>query len=118
MAKLLGFFLLLSGSAFSYTVSSTKYLTDGSQADVQAACSAALDNGSITVVIPHGTRTLTINRSLALAGAHATGVKIYNYNASSDMISATASANGQINIYWLISRGSGPLSFLMSVYPG
>ncbi|MBV9274756.1 MAG: VCBS repeat-containing protein, partial [Verrucomicrobia bacterium] len=104
MAKLFGFFLL-SGTAFSYTISGNKYLTDGSQADVQAACSAAPDNGSIVVVIPDGSfnwsGTLTINRSLTLTGADATGVKIYNDNASGDMISATASANGHINIYWL-----------------
>jgi hypothetical protein len=97
--------LLLCGSAFGYTVSGNTYKTNGSQSDVQAACSAAPDNGSITVVIPDGTfswtGTLTINHSVTLAGADATGVRIYNYNASGPMISATASANGNVNIYWL-----------------
>jgi hypothetical protein len=105
MVKLLVCFLLLSGTAFSYTVSGNQYLTNGSQADVQAACSAAPDNGSITVVIPVGnyywSGTLTITTSVTLAGADATGVTIYNENASSNMIDATASANGHINIYWL-----------------
>jgi hypothetical protein len=103
--KLVVCFLLLSGTAFSYTISGKKYLTDGSQADVQNACSAAPDDGSITVVIPDGTfswsGTLTITHSLTLAGADATGVTIQNYNAKSDMIDATSSAKGHINIYWL-----------------
>jgi uncharacterized protein (UPF0333 family) len=103
--KLVVCFLLLSGTAFSYTISGKKYLTDGSQADVQNACSAAPDDGSITVVIPDGTfswsGTLAITHSLTLSGADATGVHIQNFNASSDMIDATSSANGHINIYWL-----------------
>src|SRR6201998_4966064 len=103
--KLVVCFLLLSGTAFSYTISGKKYLTNGSQADVQSACSAAPDDGSITVVIPNGTfswsGTLTINHSLTLAGADATGVTIQNQNASSDMIDATSSAKGNVNIYWI-----------------
>jgi hypothetical protein len=114
--KLIVCFLLLPGTAFSYTISGKTYLTDGSQADVQNACSAAPDNGSITVVIPDGTfswsGTLTINHSLTLAGADAKGVTIQNHNANSNMIDATASANGHINIYWLnfidmANNGSG-----------
>ena len=42
-------------TAWSYTVSGTTYTTNGTQADVQAACSAAPDNGTVTVVIPNGT---------------------------------------------------------------
>ena len=97
--------LLLCGSAFGYKVSGTTYITNGSQSDVQAACSAAPDNGTITVLIPNGTYSwtgnLAITHSLTLAGASATGVTIKNNNASSDMIDATSSANGHINIYWL-----------------
>jgi hypothetical protein len=103
--KLVVCFLLLSGTAFSYTISGKKYLTDGSQSDVQNACSAAPDDGSITVVIPDGTfswsGTLTINHSLTLAGASSNGVVIQNANATTAMISAVSSANGNINIYWL-----------------
>ena len=57
------------------------------------------------VVIPNGTYswtgTLTVRKSLALAGASASGVIIQNNLASGDMISAKSSANGNINIYWL-----------------
>jgi len=120
--KLVVCFLLLSGTAFSYTISGKKYLTDGSQSDVQNACSAAPDDGSITVVIPDGTfswsGTLTINHSLTLAGADATGVKINNFNASGDMIDATASSNGHVNIYWLnavqMANNGGGRGFALS----
>src|SRR5271165_5530641 len=92
-------------TAWSYTVSGTTYTTDGTQADVQAACSAAPDNGTVTVVIPNGTYswsgTLTITHSLNLAGASSNGVVIQNANATSPMMTATSSANGNINIYWL-----------------
>jgi len=102
---ILAVLLFLAARLPGYTISGKKYLTDGSLADVQAACSAAPDNGSITVVIPDGTfswsGTLTIKTSLTLAGADATGVTINNYVASGDMIEATSSANGYINIYWL-----------------
>jgi hypothetical protein len=97
--------MLWAATSWSYTVSGNTYITNGSQADVQNACSAAPDNGSVTVVIPNGTfswsGTLTITHSLTLAGADATGVHILNFNASSDMINATASAHGHVNIYWL-----------------
>ncbi|MGA7128854.1 MAG: hypothetical protein WBZ19_21235, partial [Chthoniobacterales bacterium] len=97
--------LLLCGSAFGYKVSGTTYITNGSQSDVQAACSAAPDNGTITVLIPNGTYSwtgnLAITHSLTLAGASATGVTIKNNNASGAMIAATASPNGHINIYRL-----------------
>jgi hypothetical protein len=92
-------------TAWSYTVSGTTYTTNGTQADVQAACSAAPDNGTVTVVIPNGTYnwsgTLSITHSLNLAGASSNGVVIQNANATSLMISATSSAKGNINIYWL-----------------
>jgi hypothetical protein len=93
-------------TAWSYTVSGTTYTTNGTQADVQAACSAAPDNGTVTVVIPNGTYswsgTLTITNSLNLAGASSNGVVIQNTNGpTAVMISATSSANGNINIYWL-----------------
>jgi hypothetical protein len=105
MAKSIVCFLLLSGTAFSYTISGKTYLTDGSQADVQAACSAASDDGSVTVIIPNGTYSwsgnLTITNSLTLAGASSGGVTIKNNNASGDLIDATSSAHGHINIYWL-----------------
>src|SRR5271166_131850 len=102
------FLMLCASTAWAYTVSGTTYTTDGSQSDVQAACSAAPDNGTVTVVIPNGTYSwsgrLTISNSLTLAGQSATGVTINNNNATSNMISATSSANGHINIYWLNIR--------------
>jgi hypothetical protein len=103
---LLALVLICSGqSAWSYTVSGNTYTTNGSLADVQSACTAAPDNGSVTVLIPNGTYswsgTLTITRSLNLAGASSTGVIIRNTLASGDMIDATSSANGNVNIYWL-----------------
>jgi hypothetical protein len=98
--------LLLCGSAFGYKVSGTTYITDGSQSDVQAACSAAPNNGTITVQIPNGTYrwsgTLTITNSVNLAGASANGVVIQNANGpTATMITAVSPANGNINIYWL-----------------
>ena len=57
-------------TAWSYTASGRTYTTNGRQADVQAACSAAPDNGTVTVVIPNGTYswsgTLKITHSLIL----------------------------------------------------
>src|SRR5215831_8257262 len=98
-----GVLMFWARSARSYTVPGTTYTTNGSQSDVQAACSAAPDNGTVTVVIPNGTYswsgTLQITKSLTLAGQSATGVTIDNNNASGNMISATSSANGHINIY-------------------
>jgi hypothetical protein len=92
-------------TAWSYTVSGTTYTTNGTQADVQAACSAAPDNGTVSVVIPNGTYswsgTLTITHSLTLAGASSNGVVIQNSNATSPMILAVSSTHGNINIYWL-----------------
>jgi hypothetical protein len=93
-------------SAQAFVVSGSTYTTDGSQTDVQAACNAAPDNGTVTVVIPNGTYswsgTLTISRSLNLAGASAGGVTIGdNRTAAGYMLSAISSANGHINIYWL-----------------
>jgi hypothetical protein len=97
--------MFAASSAWSFTVSGTTYTTNGSQSDVQAACNAAPDNGTVTVVIPNGTYswtgTLTITKALTLAGASSTGVKINNNLASGAMISATAGTNGHINIYWL-----------------
>jgi hypothetical protein len=94
-----------ASSARSYTVSGTIYTTNGSQSDVQAACNAAPDNGTVTVIIPNGTYTwtgtLSITHSLTLAGQSAGGVIIRNNLVNGDMIDATASANGNINIYWL-----------------
>ena len=91
-------------TAWSYTVSGNTYTTNGSQSDVQAAVNAAPDNGSVTVVIPNGTYSwtgaLTITKSLALAGASASGVTINN-NFNGALITATSSVNGHINIYWL-----------------
>lgn len=97
-----------SSSAWSYTVSGTTYTTNGSQSDVQAACNAAPDNGTVTVIIPNGTYTwtgtLSITHSLTLAGQSAHGVIIRNNLVNGDMLDATASANGNINIYWLDIR--------------
>jgi hypothetical protein len=99
------FLILVAGSGWSFTVSGTTYTTNGSQSDVQAACNAAPDKGTATVVIPNGsyswTGTLTIRKSLSLAGASPTGVRINNNLVSGAMISATAGTAGHINIYWL-----------------
>jgi hypothetical protein len=101
----IAFLLLCASTAWSYTVSGTTYTTDGSQSDVQAACNAAPDNGTVTVVIPNGTYswpgTLSISKALTLAGASATGVTIKNNLVNGAMIAATAGSNGHINIYWL-----------------
>jgi hypothetical protein len=55
------------------------YLTNGSQADVQAACSAPPDDGTITVVIPNGTYSwagnLTITNSQGETVMKGTGVR-------------------------------------------
>jgi hypothetical protein len=109
-------------SGWSYSVSGTIYTTNGSQSDVQAACNAAPDNGTVTVVIPNGTYswtgTLTITKSLTLAGASASGVIIQNKLASGDMISAKSSANGNINIYWLdiqqVANNSGGYGYMIA----
>jgi hypothetical protein len=97
--------MLAADSVWSFTVSGTTYTTNGSQSDVQAACNAAPDKGTVTVVIPNGsyswTGNLTIRKSLSLAGASPTGVKISNNLASGAMISAIAGAAGHMNIYWL-----------------
>jgi len=97
--------MLWAATTWSYTVSGNTYKTNGSQADVQAACAAAPDDGAAIITIPAGTYdwsgTLTINKALTLAGASATGVNIRNDNSSGAMISATSSAHGHVNIYWL-----------------
>lgn len=119
---LLVVFILCASRAWSYSVSGTTYSTNGSQSDVQAACSAAPDNGSVTVVIPNGTYSwsgnLSINKSLKLAGQSATGVTINNNNGSGNMISATSTANGHINIYWLnivqVASNSGGAGFMLN----
>lgn len=72
---LLAIVLICSGqSAWSYTVSGNTYTTNGTQSDVQQACNAAPDNGTVTVVIPTGTfswtGTLTITTSLTLTGTN------------------------------------------------
>jgi hypothetical protein len=117
------FLMFAASSAWSFAVSGTTYTTNGSQSDVQAACNAARDNGTVTVVIPNGTYswtgTLTIRKSLTLAGASSTGVKINNNLASGPMISATAGAGGHINIYWLnivqIARNGGGKAFALVI---
>ena len=62
--------IFAAGSACAFTVSGSTYMTNGSQSDVQAACNAAPDNGTVTVAIPNGayswTGKLTIKKSLAL----------------------------------------------------
>jgi hypothetical protein len=97
--------MLWAATTWSYTVSGNTYTTNGSQTDVQAACSAAPDDGTAKVVIPDGTYEwsgqLTIGHALTLAGADPSGVTIKNDNATSDMIVATSTAHGHINIYWL-----------------
>jgi hypothetical protein len=97
--------MLWAATSWSYTVSGNVYKTNGLQSDVQAACSAAPDNGTATVLIPNGNYTwagnLTITHSLTLAGASAAGVTINNAYANGNLINATSSANGHINIYWL-----------------
>ena len=63
--------LLLCGSAFGYTASGSVYVTNGSQSDVQAACSAAAA-GSI-IVLPTGkfswTSPLTVSKNVTITGS-------------------------------------------------
>ena len=123
LPSVLMLFTLLCKPLFGYTVSGNTYITNGSQSDVQAACDAAPDNGTITVLIPNGTYSwtgnLSITNSLTLAGASASGVTIQNNNASGDLIDATSSADGHINIYWLnlvdVAQNGGGIGFTMEL---
>jgi hypothetical protein len=98
-------------------------MTDGSQAGVQAAVNAAPDDGSTLIVIPNGNYTwsgnLVINKALTLAGESATGVTINNGLASGVMLSATSSANGHLNIYWLnivqVANNGGGAGYALSI---
>jgi hypothetical protein len=118
----IAFLLLCASTAWSYTVSGTTYTTNGAQSDVQAACNAAPDNGTVTVVIPNGTYswtgTLTITKALSLAGASSTGVTINNNLSNGYMINATAGTHGHINIYWLklvqIANNGGGAGFALN----
>ena len=89
-------------SAWSYQVSGNTYLTNGSQSDVQAACSAAPDHGSITVLIPNGsykwTGTLTIAKAVNLKGESQSGVVITNQNSTGDMILVKGSTKANTTI--------------------
>jgi hypothetical protein len=122
--KLLSLVFLFSvATGRSYTVSKTTYLTNGSQADVQAACNAAPDNGTVQVIIPNGSYswsgTLRVTKALTLAGQSATGVTIRNENASGNMILAASTAHGHVNIYWLniiqVANNGGGAGFSISV---
>ena len=97
--------MLWASRMWSYTVSGNTYITNGSQSDVQLACEAAPDDGTVTVRIPNGTYswsgTLNITRAISLAGESAQGVVIHNNNATASMITATSGLHGHINIYWL-----------------
>lgn len=117
---LLALILICSGqAAWSYTVSGNTYTTNGSQADVQAACNAVPDNGTATVVIPSGTYswtgTLTINKSLTLQGTNPGSwgnptpessypTVIQNNTVGANMINATSSLNGHIIIAYICFR--------------
>jgi hypothetical protein len=94
--------IALAEETHGYTVSGNTYTTNGSQSDVQAACAAAPDNGSVTVLIPNGkyswTGTLTISNAVNLQGASQAGVIIDNNNATSDMILVNGSANAHTTI--------------------
>lgn len=122
MKHILSLLCAFALNAGAYTVTGNTYLTDGSQADVQAAINAAPDNGSATVQIPNGTYSwsngITINKSIALAGADATGVTINNQVASGNLISASAGSNGHINIYQLkfvqVANNGGGAGFILS----
>ena len=123
--KIVMFFvtMLWASTTWSYTVSGNTYVTNGSQSDVQAACAAAPDNGSVTVQIPNGTYSwsskLSITKSLRLCGQSAGGVTIQNNLAAGNMISATSSAAGNINIYWLkvvqVANNSGGAGYALGV---
>jgi hypothetical protein len=114
--------MLWAATSWSYTVSGNIYNTNGSQSDVQAACTAAPDDGAGVVTIPAGTYnwsgTLTISKGLTLAGANATGVTINNDNGSGDMIRATSDAKGNVNIHWLnivqVANDGGGVGFAIS----
>jgi hypothetical protein len=94
--------ILWAQSAWSYTVSGNTYTTNGSQSDVQAACSAAPDDGSVTVLIPNGaytwTGTLTVTHAVNLQGQSGAGVVITDQNSTGDMISVNGSANANTTV--------------------
>lgn len=102
---LLSLLLAVSCHAFTKEGSTGRTIkTNGSLADVQAAIDAAPNDGSATVIIPKGTfrwtGTLSINKSLALAGDE--GSVIENNNGPyAVMINAVSPASGNINIYGL-----------------
>jgi hypothetical protein len=83
-------FAICASKAWSYTVVGRHYITDGTQSDVRAACSAAPDNGTITVLIPDGTytwnKTLTIRNAIHLRGQNKGKVIIKDRNPTGDMI--------------------------------
>jgi hypothetical protein len=121
--KILLALLFLSTSAAGYTVNGATYTTSGAQTDVQAACSAAPDNGTVTVLIPNGTYSwtgsLTITHALTLCGASATGVTIQNGLVNGVMMSVQSSANGHVNIYYLnvlqVANNGGGQGYAVSI---
>ena len=68
--RILLLLLLSAANLFAYTVSGNVYTTNGSQSDVQAACSAA--PAGAKVVLPSGsfswTKGITVNTELTITG--------------------------------------------------
>jgi hypothetical protein len=114
--------MVWAATTWAYTVSANVYKTNGSQADVQAACTAAPGGGTATVTIPNGTYnwsgTLTIDKAVTIAGETGTGVTINNNNGSGDMIKATSGTDGHVNIHWLnivqVANNQGGVGFAIS----
>ena len=115
---LLALILICSGqAAWSYTVSGNTYNTNGSQSDVQAACNAAPDNGSVTVIIPSGTfqwTNVNVNNSCIIQGTQPTtgatsgktapesayGTVIQNVGLSA-ALNCKSSSNGHVVVKWI-----------------
>jgi hypothetical protein len=114
--------MVWAATTWAYTVSANVYKTNGSQADVQAACTAAPGGGTATVTIPNGTYnwsdTLTIDKAVTIAGETGTGVTINNNNGSGDIIKATSGTDGHVNIHWLnivqVANNQGGVGFAIS----
>lgn len=107
MKTLLAVLLVLStatlASAYTKKGVGRTIATNGSQSDVQAAIDSAPDNGSVTVTIPGGTfdwaGTLTMTKAVVLAGQGKDATIIRDQNATSDMIWASSSKQGNASIY-------------------
>jgi hypothetical protein len=102
--KLLFCFALLTGLAFGWCAHAAIINTNGSAGAVQAAIKSA--KAGDTVIIPNGTyhwsSTVTIKKFVILQGASIGGVTLIDDLPSGNLISVTASPNGDTTIANLI----------------